>query len=198
MPSSRAAAPGNLPDSGVEPASPPSPALQVDSVLLGRRGSPLAFVTSAFPCVSSALSVAAAPCYFSSLGGFPLFCFGLSFLPPPASSVLVLHSLRLNYFEWSLFSWLDPEITVQSVFFWDSPLATDTDNNLIMLQITLPIIKVNSTNTSVIIAFLSTQPWLVVFLQVAGTILSTSLTWIHLVLSKPSELSSSSIILPIF
>ena len=136
--------------------------------------------------------------YFSSLGGFPVLCFGLSFLPPPASSVLVLHSLRLKYFKWFLFSWLDPEIAAQSVFFWDSSLATDTDNNLIMLQITLPIINVNSTNTSVIIAFLSTQPWLVVFLQVASTILSTSLTWIHLILSKPSELSSSSITLPIF
>ena len=64
MSSSRAADPGNLPDSGVEPASPPSPALQVDSVLPVRRGSPLASVTSTFPCVSSALSVAAASSIF--------------------------------------------------------------------------------------------------------------------------------------
>ena len=79
MPSSRAADPGNLPDPGSEPVSPSSPALEVDSLLLSHRGSPLASVTSTFPCISSVLGVAAASCYFSSLDGFPVFCFASPF-----------------------------------------------------------------------------------------------------------------------
>ena len=36
--------PGDLPDPGLEPVSPESPALEADSLLLSRRGSPLVWL----------------------------------------------------------------------------------------------------------------------------------------------------------
>ena len=41
---------GDLPDPGMEPASPVSPALQADSLLLSHQGSPIVLINLVFNC----------------------------------------------------------------------------------------------------------------------------------------------------
>ena len=71
--------PGDLPDPGIEPASPVSPALQAHSLLIEPSGKPLLSIEGFFICADNLLSSVAVFIYYLSYILWVICCFTLNF-----------------------------------------------------------------------------------------------------------------------
>ena len=82
--------PGNLPNPGIEPVSPASPAMQVDSLLLNRQGSPHILFSYLF-------YIYIAPVYIYYIYANPKLPIHTTFPPPLGIHTLVLY-ICVSYF----------------------------------------------------------------------------------------------------